>query len=195
MTTPPVRNLSFLGELYLENNSFSHRIPPEVSRLRRLKYLVSSKNSLGGEIPSNLSGSSQLLSIDLGYKSSQLVTLSKLAGSISEELGTLSKLRVIAIHKNNFTGSIPYSFSNLSSLETLSVSSNNLNGSIPDIFGHMRNLYFLGLDLNSLSGMVPPSIFFGSLLNGMQPNPRDSALKLRCCISEPRIFWYFKKQI
>ncbi|KAL6130510.1 hypothetical protein ACLB2K_068889 [Fragaria x ananassa] len=154
--SPHVGNLSFLGVLYLLNNSFSHEIPPEIGRLRRLQDLQLQNNSISGEISSNLSSCCQLVTIRLGYNF--------LVESIPEELGTLSKLQTLVVRHNNLTGTLPYSFRNSSSIDKLYASSNNLKGSIPDVFGQLTNLSFLALEDNSLSGIIPPSIYNLSFL-------------------------------
>ncbi|CAN6710634.1 unnamed protein product [Malus baccata var. baccata] len=149
--SPHIGNLSFLRVFNLSNNNFSHEIPPEIGRLRRLKHLELRNNSLSGEILTNLSGCSELNSIYIGRN--------LLEGSIPKEIGTLSKLKNLRISYNHLTGSIPYSFSNISSLETFGAAFNSLSGMIPDIFGRLTNLNYLVLEGNDLSGTIPPSVF------------------------------------
>ena len=43
--SPNIGNLSFLRELWLRNNSFSHEIPPQIGNLRRLQVLRLDVNS------------------------------------------------------------------------------------------------------------------------------------------------------
>ncbi|XP_048231437.1 probable LRR receptor-like serine/threonine-protein kinase At3g47570 isoform X1 [Ricinus communis] len=155
--SPHIGNLSFLRDLYLQNNSFSHGIPPEVGRLRRLQRLRLSNNSLTGNIPSNISACSKLSEIYFAYN--------QLEGEIPEELSLLAKLQVISIQKNYFSGSIPPSIGNLSSLQVLSAPENYLSGNIPDAIGQLNNLIFISLSVNNLSGTIPPSIYNLSSIN------------------------------
>ncbi|KAI5344746.1 hypothetical protein L3X38_012623 [Prunus dulcis] len=175
----------FCGNFISKTTASATPIPPEVSRLRRLKYLVSSKNSLGGEIPSNLSGSSQLLGIDLGYN--------LLAGSISEELGTLSKLRVIAIQRTtlqelfwygssldlqslfferllNENGelSILCNLTNATRLQILEIYKNNFGGTLPQCTANFSSsLVWLAAHGNAISGSIPNGI--GNLVSLESP--------------------------
>ncbi|KAB2627606.1 LRR receptor-like serine/threonine-protein kinase [Pyrus ussuriensis x Pyrus communis] len=136
------RGSQFSSVFNLKNNSFSHDIPPEIGRLRKLQVLALYNNSLSGEIPTNLSGCSELNYIYIGGN--------LLEGSVPKELGTLSKLKEFVIDDNHHTGSIPYSFSNISSLESYLWSTDQF--------------LFLGLDGNVLSGTIPPSVFNHSSL-------------------------------
>lgn len=152
--SPCIGNLSFLRRLILENNSFTDGIPPELGHnLPRLKFLWLNNNSLGGEIPRNLSACSTLISLD--------VSRNKLVGKIPVELfGCLSpKTEEIFMQNNNLTGGIPISFGNLSSLFVLSLSENNLDGSIPTTIGQLAQLKNLVLSVNTLSGTIPFSVF------------------------------------
>jgi Leucine-rich repeat (LRR) protein len=149
--SPFIGNLSFLRFLSLQNNSFSHEIPPEIGRLHRLLRLELASNSLGGRIPSIVSNCSNLKYI--GLDNNQLV------GEIPVELGSLSKLQLFAVDDNKLTGSIPPSLGNLSSLTDLYLPSNNLGGSIPSALGQLMNLLLISLGENQLSGTISPSIF------------------------------------
>ncbi|EEF36493.1 serine-threonine protein kinase, plant-type, putative [Ricinus communis] len=149
--SPHVGNLSFLRELYLQNNSFSQSIPPQIGRLRRLQELFLNTNSLRGEIPPNISGCSNLVRIQ--------VQVNQLEGSIPMEIGFLSKVQNISFGNNHLTGSIPPSLGNLSSLKALYASDNNFSGSLPPTLGQLENLMLLQLSNNEFSGIIPASIF------------------------------------
>ncbi|KAI3440334.1 Uroporphyrinogen-III synthase [Psidium guajava] len=82
--SPHSGNLSFLRELWLQNNSFNQEIPPQLSQLRRLRILLLANNSLVGEIPKNISGCSDLVILSLGNN--------ELTGEILRELGSMPKL-------------------------------------------------------------------------------------------------------
>ena len=84
--SPSIGNLSFLISLDLSNNSFGGTIPQEVGKLFRLEYLYMSSNVLRRGMPTSLSNCSRLL--DLG-------------GGVPSELGSLKKLVVLDIGRNN----------------------------------------------------------------------------------------------
>ncbi|KAK3425081.1 hypothetical protein EUGRSUZ_F01797, partial [Eucalyptus grandis] len=148
--SPHIGNLSFLGEMWLQNNSFNQEIPPQLGQLRRLRILILTSNSLVGEIPRNILSCSDLVLLWLGKN--------ELTGEIPRELGSLLKIREFALDRNNLTGSMPSSIGNLSSLEILFLSENNLSGSIPQVLGHLKNLQFIGFAANRVSGTIPSSL-------------------------------------
>ncbi|CAL5373613.1 unnamed protein product [Camellia sinensis] len=149
--SPHIGNLSFLRELWLRNNSFTHQIPPELGHLWRLQIWTLLNNSIGGEILVNISARSNLVALEL--------TGNSLAGKIPVELGSLSKLEELYIGRNDLTSGLPYTFGNLSSLIVFYAGSNNINGSIPEILGRSTNLNNLALGDNKLVGTIPSSIF------------------------------------
>ncbi|XP_070664467.1 putative receptor-like protein kinase At3g47110 [Malus domestica] len=149
--SPNIGNLSFLRELRLRNNSFSHEIPPQIGNLRRLQVLRLDVNSFSGSIPHNISYCFNLIKVHF--------TRNMLVGKIPSEIGLLSKLEIFVLENNNVTGQVPPSLGNLSSLQVLSLASTNLMGNIPSSLGQLKKLTFLGLGLNQLSGSIPSSIY------------------------------------
>ncbi|XP_059639127.1 putative receptor-like protein kinase At3g47110 [Cornus florida] len=155
--SPHIGNLTFLGEIHLENNSFHGTIPQEIGRLFRLQHLSLYSNSFQGEFPINLTHCSDIRVIN--------ISSNNLVGKIPSKLGSLSNLLVLRLSRNHFSGSIPPSLGNLSSLRVLFLSFNNLEGSIPFELGKLSNLQFLQFASNNLSGMVPSSLYNTSTLN------------------------------
>ncbi|KAL3729710.1 hypothetical protein ACJRO7_026792 [Eucalyptus globulus] len=151
VVAPHIGNLSFLREVYLQNNSFYSKIPPQFGRLFRLQKLFLNNNSFSGQIPSNLSHCSNLLNLDL--------RVNKLEGNLPAELSFLSKLQQLKLGFNGLTGNIPPSSANLSSLQVFITNSNNLSGKIPETLGRLRNLNFLSLGDNKFFSTIPISIF------------------------------------
>ncbi|KAL7202454.1 hypothetical protein ACSBR1_034012 [Camellia fascicularis] len=149
--SPHIGNLSFLRELRLANNSFSHEIPPQLQHLQRLQIFTVRNNSISGEIPGNISACSNLVGLDFSRN--------MLVGKIPKQLGSLSKLQMIFIDRNNLTGPVPDTFGNLSSLTEFIAEVNNISGNIPDVLGRLMNLQVLGLGGNMLVGSIPSSIF------------------------------------
>ncbi|XP_048130137.1 probable LRR receptor-like serine/threonine-protein kinase At3g47570 isoform X2 [Rhodamnia argentea] len=162
--SPHISNLSFLREMWLENNSFSLEIPPQIGRLRRLLVLDLSYNSLTGEIPTNLSGCSKLLDLNLDNN--------QLTGGIPVEMGTLSNLQSFSFLTNQLTGIIPSSIGNLSSLKEIYGTLNRLSGVIPESLGRLAKLERLVLGGNRLSGTIPPLIFNMSSLTAFDVDLR-----------------------
>ncbi|XP_039156037.1 putative receptor-like protein kinase At3g47110 [Eucalyptus grandis] len=148
---PHIGNLSFLREVYLQNNSFCSEIPLQFGRLFKLHELFLNNNSFSGQIHSNLSHCSNLLILNLG--------LNRLEGNLPTELGSLSMLQKLQLEGNSLTGNIPPSFGNLSFLQFFRLGKNNLGGTIPETLGRLRNLYFLSLTFNKFVGRIPISIF------------------------------------
>ena len=81
----------------------------------------------------------------------------KLSGTIAVELGDLTELTRLYLHRNNLTGGIPESLSNLNKLVWLRLYDNMLSGGIPDLTG-MGSLERLYLHENMLSGDIPMSL-------------------------------------
>ncbi|KAL3729683.1 hypothetical protein ACJRO7_026766 [Eucalyptus globulus] len=148
---PHIGNLSFLREVYLQNNSFHAKIPPHFGRLFRLQKLHLNNNSFSGQIPSNLSYCSNMLILNLGFN--------MLKGNLPTELGSLSKLQELKLEFNSLMGNIPPSIGNLSSLQKFGTTWNNFSGTIPKTLGQLRNLKRLTLAANKFVGTIPISIF------------------------------------
>ncbi|KAG8482694.1 hypothetical protein CXB51_024265 [Gossypium anomalum] len=80
-----------------------------------------------------------------------------LNGSITPQIGALSKLRYLNLSLNSLTGEVPSSIGNLTQLAVLDVSHNYIH-SIPLAIQKMENLVSLNLSMNSLTGKLPSSI-------------------------------------
>ncbi|KAL3741436.1 hypothetical protein ACJRO7_016991 [Eucalyptus globulus] len=176
--SPHIGNLSFLSQIYLQNNSLVGEIPLQVGQLRRLSWLRLNNNSLVGEIPKNVSGCSKLVTLGIGNN--------QLTGVIPIELGSLSELKYLSLYENALSGNLPSSFGNLSSLQVLELGLINLGGSIPKGLGRLTNLEVISFLGNRLSGKIPSSIlnlsslfWFDVALNQMQGSlPADLGLTL-----------------
>ena len=87
----------------------------------------------------------------------------KLNGTIPAELGLLSELTVLYLHRNNLTGEIPGALGNLTNLEWVSLYGNGLSGEIPAELAKLSNLKRLYLNHNDLTGQIPGAL--GGLSN------------------------------
>ncbi|XP_058008012.1 probable LRR receptor-like serine/threonine-protein kinase At3g47570 [Hevea brasiliensis] len=183
--SPHVGNLSFLRELYLENNSFHHEIPTEIGNLRRLQILHLYNNSFSGQIPASIFNCSNLVLFYLHHNN--------LVGRIPAGLGSLKKLKEISFGANNLTGTLPPSLGNLSSLQKLYVRRNNLHGVVPDTLGQLMNLRILSLNENKFFGTIPPSFFNLSLIEvvAMAYNNLEGRLPWSLGISLPNLQFFF----
>ncbi|KAB1214814.1 hypothetical protein CJ030_MR5G018796 [Morella rubra] len=172
-TNPPKQ------QLYWDN-------PTEVGRLRRLERLALNNNSISGQIPSNISGCSNLLNISLHYN--QLFT-----GSIPVTISNATNLNRVIFAFNKLTGNVPSlemlhrldvfsifgnllgngggndlsflcSLTNASNLRRVTIAFNNLGGDLPDCISNFSTaLSLLDLQANKMSGSIPPGL--GNLIN------------------------------
>ncbi|KAK2633142.1 hypothetical protein EUGRSUZ_L00475 [Eucalyptus grandis] len=153
---PHIGNLSFLREVYLQNNSFHVEIPPHFGHLLRLQKLFINNNSFSGQIPLNFSYCSNLLVLNLGFN--------MLKGNLPTELCPLSKLQGLILQVNNLMGNIPSSIGNLSSLQKnlnwLSLPANKFVGTIPISIFNISALARLGVGENQLEGGLPNDLGF-----------------------------------
>ena len=79
-------------------------------------------------------------------------------GNIPSELGSLSNLERLYLHRNEFSGTIPASLSGLSSLTNLWLKNNSLSGEIPFSLGTL-DLNRLRISGNpALTGCVPAGL-------------------------------------
>ncbi|ONK69063.1 uncharacterized protein A4U43_C05F18900 [Asparagus officinalis] len=77
-----------------------------------------------------------------------------LGGVLAPEIGLLSHLKALILHRNNFTGVIPKEIGRLTMLELLDLRGNNLNGTIPRELGDMLSLKCLLLCGNKFGGGI-----------------------------------------
>ncbi|XP_007017104.2 PREDICTED: probable LRR receptor-like serine/threonine-protein kinase At1g06840 [Theobroma cacao] len=96
---------------------------------------------------------------DDGYlhvKELQLLHMN-LSGTLSPELGRLSRLNILDFMWNSISGSIPKEIGNIASLELLLLNGNHLTGSLPEELGYLPNLDRIQIDENNISGPIPIS--------------------------------------
>jgi Leucine-rich repeat (LRR) protein len=119
---------------------------PEFAPLGKLEFLDLSKNSalakasMPNKIPKdffeNLPSLTSLILQDM-----------KLSGTISAEIGNMTKLNVLRLEDNMLTSSIPSEIGLLTSLTELSLGKNSLTGTVPVEIEKLSQQIELDLDL------------------------------------------------
>ncbi|XP_059458402.1 receptor-like protein 13, partial [Corylus avellana] len=140
-------NNTYLLTLDMSNNSFEGQIPCGQNSL----YLLDlSHNLLSGSMPSCLNLPARHLRLQgnkltgaipkvvLNSRSASLLTLdlrdNNFSGSIPDEIGALSSLRILLLRGNHFRGRIPSQLCWLNKIDIMDLSKNSLSGKIPDCF-------------------------------------------------------------
>ncbi|XXG88696.1 hypothetical protein AAC387_Pa12g0878 [Persea americana] len=122
-------------------------MPDFLGAMPSLTALKLSYNRLSGEIPSSYGGS-ELQILWLNNQNG-----SKLSGPINI-IASMSMLRQLWLHGNQFTGTIPVGLAGCISLTDLWLSDNELVGTVPDALVELP-LQMLRLDNNKLTGSIP----------------------------------------
>ncbi|KAI3853083.1 hypothetical protein MKW92_045022 [Papaver armeniacum] len=127
-------------------------IPSSISNTSSLVSLDMLGCAILGSLPASISNLSQLQNLELGYNN--------IAGFIPPSISKLKKLQILSLTQNNLQGFIPESICEMSSLQQINLG-NNLTGTIPSCIGKLRNLQKFHISGNSIGG----SISLISLLN------------------------------
>ncbi|TKY67021.1 Receptor kinase TMK3 [Spatholobus suberectus] len=122
-------------------------LPDFLGTLPSLTNLRLSDNRLTGGIPASF-----------GQSSIQVLWLNDQEGggmtSPIDVIASMTFLRQVWLHGNQFTGAIPQNIGNLTSLQELNLNSNQLVGLIPDSLANM-DLQILVLNNNRFMGPIP----------------------------------------
>ncbi|KAK2979354.1 hypothetical protein RJ640_000448 [Escallonia rubra] len=180
--SPQIGRLTFLREIFLNNNSFHGTIPPDIGQLFHLKILSLYNNSFqdlgltlpnlkrlylgdnefSGSFPPSMANASGLLLLD--------VSSNDFAGPIPTNLGNLRYLEVLGLNENRFGSNKPddlsfiASLTNCTNLRNLIFFENQFGGVLPGSIANLSSkLEILWLRSNKISGSIPQEI--GNLNN------------------------------
>lgn len=144
--------LEHLEIIDLSHNRFTEPIPAGFSpaNFPALKVLLLWDNAFSGAIPEAFYQFAALENLDL--------SLNQLSGSISAQVGNLSRLKLLDASRNQLSGEIPAAFSACLDLEALILWDNSFSGAIPDVFGALPELKILDLSGNDLTGALPQNL-------------------------------------
>jgi len=111
-------------------------------------------NQIQGELPGELGGLSDLLTLDLQDN--------EIEGKMPANLAKATNLRALLLRKNRLVGKFPAFLTGVTSLHSLHLGENRFQGKIPDSVNNMKELRSLGLNENEFYGKIPN---IGSLTN------------------------------
>ncbi|XP_052116672.1 receptor-like protein 6 [Arachis duranensis] len=201
-------SLVHLRSLNLSDNDFNHsQIPAKIGELSQLRYLNLShgnENTFSGEVPSQVSQLSNLLSLDLrsytfGSLPYDLINHLQLKASTLTSLTQNStRLEHLRLSFVTISSSLPHTLTNLTSLQKLTLHQCELYGEFPIGIFHLPNLRVLNLGQNqNLRGMLPSfhsSSFINIILDGTSfygtiPTSIENLTSLNCFVI-PRCSFY-----
>jgi Leucine-rich repeat (LRR) protein len=116
---------------YLDGNSLTSSIPPEIGYLAAVETISLTFNSLTGTIPTELGLATSLRELYLDFN--------QLTGPLPTQLGSLTMLESVWVDENELTGTLPSELGNLSSLRSLALEGNRFDGVIPSSLGSLTN--------------------------------------------------------
>ncbi|CAB9518889.1 Leucine Rich Repeat [Seminavis robusta] len=126
-------------------------IPSEIGLLSKLRGLLLANSNHQGPLPSELW---QLTNLEHFV----LFDHQQMQGTISTEVGMLSKLKWFAIDISDVSGTIPTELGQIETLEWILLGRNMLSGSIPSELGFYTSKQHIFLDGNDLVGTIPSEL-------------------------------------
>ncbi|PQQ18630.1 hypothetical protein Pyn_18280 [Prunus yedoensis var. nudiflora] len=141
MTRLKVVNLSSIGNLTaivnldLSANQIEGKMPNSLGNLCKLTVLDMSRNYFNGSVSEILGSLSRCSS---GQMESPKLSTNDFSGPLSDQLGNLRHLRLLALSSNSVSGPIPMSLGNVSFLEEASISENHFSGTLPKTTGQLK---------------------------------------------------------
>lgn len=86
-----------------------------------------------------------------------------MSGTLGDDIGSLTELRILDLSSNNLDGPLPAAIGKLLKLEYLALVGCGFIGPVPSELGNLSQLKFFALNSNKLTGSIPPSL--GKLSN------------------------------
>ncbi|CAL9214082.1 unnamed protein product [Arabidopsis halleri] len=133
----------------LKSQNLTGIVPPEFSKLRHLKVLDLSRNSLTGSIPKEWAS---MRLEDLSFMGNRL------SGPFPKVLTRLTMLKNLSLEGNQFSGPIPPDIGKLVHLEKLHLPSNSFTGLLTEKLGLLKNLSDMRISDNNFTGPIPDFI-------------------------------------
>ncbi|CAL4907292.1 unnamed protein product [Urochloa decumbens] len=109
-------------------------------------------------------------------------------GTLSDDIGSLTELRILDLSSNSLDGPLPAAIGKLVKLEYLALIGCGFTGPVPSDLGNLSQLKFFALNSNKLTGSIPPSLgklsnvtwldLADNMLTGSLPNSRDNGTGL-----------------
>ncbi|XP_015874754.4 receptor-like protein 6 [Ziziphus jujuba] len=147
-------HLQYLDLAY--NDFASSPIPSALGKLSRLTHLNLSSSEFSGQIPSEISMLTNLMSLDLSYTYGRGLYVRE--GELGRLIKNMTNLRLLNLDQVDLSSSLvpPQSMANLSFLTHLSFRDCALYGEFPKNIFRMPNIQFVDLSLNvDLTGSLP----------------------------------------
>ncbi|TKW32768.1 hypothetical protein SEVIR_2G189100v4 [Setaria viridis] len=147
---PDFADLPNLLQLDLSRNLFHGGVPDQWARMKKLQGLSLMANRLSGQFPMVLTKITSLTNLSIEGN--------EFHGPIPPEIGGLIRMEKLILSVNEFTGPLPTALSLFSNLTDLRISSTNFSGRLPDFWGKLKRLEKLQIGGSLLEGPIPSSL-------------------------------------
>ena len=159
-TNSSLFSLVHLQNLNMAFNDFNNsNIPVGLANLSMLKHLNLSNSSFSGQIPPQISGLSNLVSLDLSFNidSSYQRLLKLTSPNFSSLLPNLTRIEKLHLSYVDMSSTVPLVLNNLSSLTSLHLDDCGLLGEFPPGIFQLPNLKFLLCRATNISQAICPT--------------------------------------
>eukprot|EP00534_Pseudo-nitzschia_fraudulenta_P006134 CAMPEP_0201183168 /NCGR_PEP_ID=MMETSP0851-20130426/123000_1 /ASSEMBLY_ACC=CAM_ASM_000631 /TAXON_ID=183588 /ORGANISM="Pseudo-nitzschia fraudulenta, Strain WWA7" /LENGTH=793 /DNA_ID=CAMNT_0047467857 /DNA_START=74 /DNA_END=2458 /DNA_ORIENTATION=+ len=161
-------------ELVLGENNLDGTLPPELSLLEKLQFLMVARNKISGVLPVSLFSIPTLGTVDVGNNkitgvippsvgdaanlNSLNVENNAMSGRLTRSIGRAANLGYLNLKSNQFESELPIEFFNLQKMRHLDIGDNKFVGTFPNEISNMRALEILTLGPNKFTGTIPTSM-------------------------------------